>query len=153
MYARWTNQNSSGTLHSASLTPSTGTHFVHLWHFPSLMTPRSFLSRFVLDTVLNDVGGENGRPVRGDRPGKCVSIMYEEVKKRLDHFYHEHIACGSWNRRQQGAYMRSTNTYLYAETFIANQAFLSSPPRSRGSIQIGQSPSLLDPEPLTNLGV
>lgn len=43
--------------------------------------------------------------------------------------------------------------YLKAENFIASQTRLSSPPRLRGSTQIGHSPTFSAPLPLTKRGV
>jgi len=49
--------------------------------------------------------------------------------------------------------LRSSNYHLKALNFIANQFFRFSPPRSKGSTQIGQRPSFPGPLPLTNRGV
>ena len=64
-----THQKISFTFDGTSLMPSTGTHFLHLWHLPSMTCAFSCFPGFGRVTVRNAVGGENGRPVDGEMPG------------------------------------------------------------------------------------
>ena len=63
-----THQKISLTLDGTSLMPSTATHFLHLWHLPSMSCAFSCLPAFARVTVRKAVGGENGRPVIAEMP-------------------------------------------------------------------------------------
>lgn len=55
--------------------------------------------------------------------------------------------------RRDGGFVRGETHHLNAENFIASHTFLPSPPRCGASTQIGQSPTLSLPFPLTKRGV
>ena len=65
-----------------SLTPSTATHFLHLWHRPCISSLFSSLPTFVRSMVRNAVGGENGRPVEAEMPSPSELEGFIRARKQ-----------------------------------------------------------------------
>lgn len=63
--------------------PSTATHFLHLWHLPSISSVFSSFPGFCRAVVRKASGGENGRPVAGEIPATSQNLAVTLMRASL----------------------------------------------------------------------